>query len=109
MLKSMKSFYKINRVRKLCILIFIPNLILATNFKGIILSKDKHCRNMFQLFISHEKSLVYQLEVPHGGSFEFNLPKNTYTVTVTNKNGCSHESSISIDKKNIFKELWVKK
>lgn len=101
--------YRINRVRKLCLVIFFSSSCLAINVKGILLSKVKECRNLHQLYISHKDSIVYQVEVPHGGTFEFNLPSNSYSITAASKSGCSFTDELVVKDKEIFKELWVKK
>ena len=82
---------------------------MAVNVRGILLSKVKECRSLHQLYISHKDSIVYQVEVPHGGTFEFNLPKNSYSITAASKNGCSFTEDFIVKDKEIFKELWVKK
>ena len=96
-------------MRVLIFAILFFQICYASNLKGIILSKDKKCRETFQLYVTHGKSVVYQLEVPHGGSFEFDLPKNKYRLTAVNESGCSYEADMEITKNQVFKEIWVKK
>ncbi|WP_034732786.1 hypothetical protein [Bacteriovorax sp. Seq25_V] len=73
------------------IILFITPFFLCSASTLRIKAKNFDCKTneLGQLFVSENKKLVYQLEVPLDGSAAFNLPKGQYDISYITKSGCS--------------------
>jgi hypothetical protein len=58
--------------------------------KGRVLphSSKNDCQENVQLFLASRDILLYQIEVPIGGSFQFSLVNEDYTLSAVAKDGC---------------------
>ena len=71
-------------------------LLISTNTWGTeslhklsgVLKADAACTDASQLFLSKEKNLLFQIEVPPNGSFMFKLLPGEYHLEAINKQGC---------------------
>jgi hypothetical protein len=75
--------------------------------KGKFFSKG-NCTKPIQLFVSLEKNLLYQLEVPINGTFSLQLVKGDYTFRASNKEACEGlRSNFQVNKniKNLIVEI----
>ncbi|HAR44155.1 MAG TPA: hypothetical protein DCS07_16245 [Bdellovibrionales bacterium] len=73
-----------------------------------ILTSDPDCvvkegRGTAQLWVSVGQILVYQLDVPPGGSYEFHLVPGKYDLAVTNSKGCLAQKQFTLAPKQVAK------
>lgn len=77
----------------------------AWTLEGQIKAKDG-CVLPTQLFVSNDKNeLLYQVEVPVGGSFSFKLKNQTHYFKAANKEGCESQKEKVREHKNIVLTL----
>jgi hypothetical protein len=95
---------------KYLIVLFITSLSLAAPIKGNLLA-EKGCKSSTpgQLFISENSKLIYQIELPHSGSFKVDLPPGKFKLSYIMKNGCSVNQTVTLKDKAISLGLKVRK
>jgi len=61
----------------------------------------KEGRKRAQVWLSVGQVLLYQAEVPAGGSYEFHVVPGKYDLVATNEKGCLVQSQLSVTPKQV--------
>jgi hypothetical protein len=71
-------------------MLFTMNVSAETFYKvdGKLISKSQECTNPTQLFVSQNKVLLYQLELPVNGKFSLTLKQGEYYFRAANDQKC---------------------
>ncbi len=78
----------------------------ASALQGKLLA-NKKCLGPAVIWVSKSSEILYQIESPIGGSFEFHLMPGEYDIASTTNNGCQVKKSFSV-KKDEVKEIEIK-
>ncbi|HAZ14501.1 MAG: hypothetical protein A2X86_00390 [Bdellovibrionales bacterium GWA2_49_15] len=69
----------------------------ASVLHGKILG-DKKCTGPAVIWVSKKAEILYQVESPINGSFEFHLVPGEYDIAATTSNGCEVKKSFAVAK-----------
>ncbi|MBI2519281.1 MAG: hypothetical protein HYV97_02640 [Bdellovibrio sp.] len=78
----------------------------ASALHGKILG-NKKCAGPAVIWISKKAEILYQVEVPINGSFEFHLVPGDYDIAATTSNSCQVKKSFTVAK-NESKTIEIK-
>src|SRR5690349_6278941 len=60
------------------------------------LSASKECKEKAQVWVSIERTLLYQAETPPRGSFEFHTLPGIFNIVATSPEGCFAETKVEL-------------
>lgn len=69
----------------------------AAAIHGKILG-NKKCLGPAVIWVSKKAEILYQVEAPINGSFEFHLVPGEYDIAATSSNGCQVKKNFSVSK-----------
>ncbi len=77
------------------------NAVITGNLTSDAACVPQNARDEYQVWVSVGQILLYQVDVPQQGSFEFHVKPGKYDVTATNMKGCSVVAQVTVGAKRV--------